>query len=312
MLGDFVPTAYVNGSAPGISAERLNNNEDKTAELDTAVASHAVDYVRNPAFGATTGAVNAYTFSAMAAAALVDGMSVYLDNVIAANTGAATFNWSGLGAKAIVDAKGVALIAGKMPLNGIIGLRYNASTTSFQLLGEGGEYGTAVAGDVVAGHTIGTAAGLVSGTVTEKVGSATVITPSTTDQAIPAGRYGGAVGDGKVLAVANASAGNIKQDIVIAGVTGTLPDGTTMKQYASGNFTASGTSGTVTGIGFTPTTIIISDGTGNSVFYRSATPSRNVGFTSSSKFINPIGVSTTSFSVNSLVNLRNYDWLCYS
>ena len=39
MLGDYVKNTYVNGSAPGISADRLNNNEDKTAELDTQTAA---------------------------------------------------------------------------------------------------------------------------------------------------------------------------------------------------------------------------------------------------------------------------------
>lgn len=38
-LGDYIKTTYANGTAPGISAERLNNNEDKTKELDTALAA---------------------------------------------------------------------------------------------------------------------------------------------------------------------------------------------------------------------------------------------------------------------------------
>ena len=44
MLGDYVKNTYVNGGPPGISADRLNNNEDKTAELDTAQAAHLADY----------------------------------------------------------------------------------------------------------------------------------------------------------------------------------------------------------------------------------------------------------------------------
>jgi len=35
-LGDYTKTTYENGTAPGISAERLNNNENKTDELDKA------------------------------------------------------------------------------------------------------------------------------------------------------------------------------------------------------------------------------------------------------------------------------------
>ncbi|MCG8541250.1 MAG: hypothetical protein MJA82_15140 [Clostridia bacterium] len=36
-LGDYDKTIFVNGGPPGISAERLNNNEDKTQELDSEV-----------------------------------------------------------------------------------------------------------------------------------------------------------------------------------------------------------------------------------------------------------------------------------
>jgi len=141
--GDF--TGTLNGGA--ITASDTG--------LATTVNAHLIDYVRNPAFGPATGLVNAYTFSAMPATALVDGMSVYLDNVIAANTGASTFNWSGSGAIAIKDAKGIALTAGKMPLNAIVGLRYNASVPCFQLLGEGSDVltGNFVAGDLISGQS---------------------------------------------------------------------------------------------------------------------------------------------------------------
>lgn len=39
-LGDYEKTTYVNGQAPGLSANNLNKNEDKTEELDTAVKTH--------------------------------------------------------------------------------------------------------------------------------------------------------------------------------------------------------------------------------------------------------------------------------
>ena len=38
-LGDYTKTTYNSGSAPGISATRLNNNEDKTKELDAETVS---------------------------------------------------------------------------------------------------------------------------------------------------------------------------------------------------------------------------------------------------------------------------------
>lgn len=120
-----------------------------------AIVNVAKDYVRSPAFGVATGLVNAYTFSAMPATILIDGMAVYLDNIVAANTGASTLDWSGLGAKAILDSKGIALTAGKMPLGCIVGMRYNASAASgvgaFQLLGEGSDVLT---GDLVAANLL--------------------------------------------------------------------------------------------------------------------------------------------------------------
>ena len=44
-LGDYIKVAYIDGSAPGISAARLNNNENKTEELDTQAAAHLADLV---------------------------------------------------------------------------------------------------------------------------------------------------------------------------------------------------------------------------------------------------------------------------
>lgn len=188
------------------------------AELATAAATHLADYIRNPAYGPATGAVNAYTFSAMTAAALVDGMSVYLDNVIAANTGAATFNWSGLGAKAIVDAKGAALTAGKMPMSCIVGLRYNESIGFFQLLGEGGEYGTAVAGDVKNTVTIGLPTGVVAGTMPVNAGPPSGLTTQGAFTVIPAGyNPGGTI----TASIINLEAGVIKDGLTVGGIPGT-------------------------------------------------------------------------------------------
>ena len=42
-LGDYLKTTWVNGGAPGLSAPRLNNIENKTAELDLAQAAHQAD-----------------------------------------------------------------------------------------------------------------------------------------------------------------------------------------------------------------------------------------------------------------------------
>lgn len=63
----------------------------------------------------------------------------------------------------------------------------------------------------------------VPGTMTNKVGSGTVITPSSSEQTIPQGYYGGAAGDGKVAAVIVPVA-NVLSGTTIAGQTGTMPN----------------------------------------------------------------------------------------
>lgn len=42
-LGDYTKTTYNNGATPGISAQRLNNNENKTKELDTTLKTHVAE-----------------------------------------------------------------------------------------------------------------------------------------------------------------------------------------------------------------------------------------------------------------------------
>lgn len=84
--------------------------------------------------------------------------------------------------------------------------------------------GNAAVGDVLSGKTFynTSPSSKLTGTMTSKVGSATVITPSTADQTIPAGYYGGAAGDGKVSGDADLVAGNIKSGVNIFGVSGTF------------------------------------------------------------------------------------------
>jgi len=98
--------------------------------------------------------------------------------------------------------------------------------TGVNIFGKVGTYDTEAgnpitAGDVIAPHVGFVNGAKVTGTVTEKVGAAVVLTPSTIDQAIPEGRYGGVVGDGKVLGDADLVAGKIKAGVNIFGVAGT-------------------------------------------------------------------------------------------
>ncbi len=120
------------------AAEKDFDAAGGVAAYDT-VQSHLSDYVRQPGYGVTAGSANTYTLTLNPApAAYVDGMGIVV-KINAANTGAATVNVNGLGAKAIVDSKGNVLSSGKLRLNGTYSLKYNSTSGNFQLLGEGGE-----------------------------------------------------------------------------------------------------------------------------------------------------------------------------
>ncbi len=92
---------------------------------------------------------------------LSDGVTLRLKLHTAISAGA-TLNVNGTSAIAIRDVKGNAVKAG--PVTGsYLTLIYNGS--NFILQGEGGEYGTAGAAQVLAGYTVGTENGLVNGTM---------------------------------------------------------------------------------------------------------------------------------------------------
>jgi len=96
------------------------------------------------------------------------------------------------------------------------------------------------------------------GTMVNRTGTGLVITPNTSDQTIPIGYYDGNSTTGKVAAVANAVAGNIKSGVSIAGVSGNL----TPIQYASGQLPSPVTGATystftITGISFQVTSCTV-------------------------------------------------------
>ncbi len=172
--------------------------KDTVDAVQTNLTNHLADYVRQPGYGTTTGSANMYALTLNPAlAAYAAGVAVCVQ-INVANTGASTLNVNGLGAKSILDSKGNAMTSGKLRLNGIYTLRYDG--TNFILQGEGGS-GNAVASDLLSGKTASTDAGDITGTMPNKVGSATVITPGAAEQVIPQGYYGGVVGDGKVSAL---------------------------------------------------------------------------------------------------------------
>lgn len=134
-IGDYNKTVYTENT--DVTPVVLNNNENKTKELDTALAAHQADYVRQPGYGTTSGSANAYALTLNPApTSYTAGMGIVV-KVNAANTGASTINVNELGAKSILDSKGNALTSGKLKLNLVYTLRYDG--TNFILQGEGGD-----------------------------------------------------------------------------------------------------------------------------------------------------------------------------
>lgn len=100
------------------------------------VAEHTADYVRHTGYAAATGTGTTY------AATLVPALSSYTEavsvriKVPTGNTGPATLNLNGLGAKAILKANGTPLKAGDLTAGGIYAMLYDGA--SFILPSEGG------------------------------------------------------------------------------------------------------------------------------------------------------------------------------
>ncbi|BBI31462.1 hypothetical protein [Cohnella abietis] len=166
------PNTPVQRDASGrakIAAPAAADDIARKDTVDDALSTHATDYIRQPGYAVTTGSANAYN------ATLSPALNAYIAGVCLAvkihanNSGAATINVNGLGAKSILDSKGNAMTAGKLKLDSVYTLRYNG--TAFTLQGEGGEYGTAVATEVLSGKTFGTDAGVVAGNMIDRRGS---------------------------------------------------------------------------------------------------------------------------------------------
>ncbi len=202
--GSYAPT---NLAGEGRTTETVKGNAD-------AIAAHLADTVQHISYAITSG-TDTYIVSIPGIDALTEGLSIKI-KVINANTGAATLNINSLGAKDIQKSNGASLSSGNIKAGQIIHLVYSGSV--FQLLGEGGEYGTAGAAQVLAPYTIGTEGGLVTGAIPSR-GTAT-ITPGTTNQIITAGQY--LSGVQTIKGDANLVAGNIKSGVNIFGVTGTM------------------------------------------------------------------------------------------
>ncbi|MGW8823366.1 hypothetical protein ACWGNU_14695 [Paenibacillus lautus] len=198
-----------------------------------ATTQYVDDRVLHGGYGITTNSGNAYSvIPNPRPTALVEGLRITV-KVNAGNTGAATINVNGLGAKSILRGNGTALISGSMKANSVYSLVYNGS--AFILQGEGGEYGTATAADVLTGKTIGTDNGLVNGTMPHLIGTrAATGTAQWPDGSLAVyperGYQKGGVGDGEIkvsptqlkAAEPNLAPGNILKGKTIYGTGGIL------------------------------------------------------------------------------------------
>ena len=215
-------------------------------------------YDRAPGYGTATG-TNAKTITLNPApTSYYDGLCFAFKNATQ-NTGAVTINVNGLGARPIKKPNGNDIAAGNLKANSIYTVRYNG--TNFILQGEGGEYGTAQASDVLAGKTIGTENGIVTGTMPNH-GSKT-FTPNDTTQTGNAGYYSGITVNPRPTLSGNATAsqvltGRTFYSNTYSKATGTMPN-------RAGHVTAQSLSQSGTTLRFRPQPGYYDGSTGNSV-----------------------------------------------
>lgn len=152
MLEDSVSSTSITKAATPNSVKTVSD----------ALDAHKTDLASHGVYGTATG-TNALTMSVALDSSVTSYptfMLVAFKNTTA-NTGATTLNINSLGAKPIKKSNGNDLSSGSLKAGGVYQLRYDGS--NFILLGEGGDYGTATASQVLQGYTLGTENGVVSG-----------------------------------------------------------------------------------------------------------------------------------------------------
>ncbi|MCK9520067.1 MAG: hypothetical protein M0R74_13740 [Dehalococcoidia bacterium] len=141
-MANYSKTTWVDGSAPAITAAKLNNMETGIGESRW--------------YGTTTNSGNNYSITLdPAASALYAGMRV-TTKINATNTGAVTLNCNALGAKTCKMPNGDAIPSGKLVVDSVYSWVYNG--TDFFLMGSDST-GDATDGDVLAGKKFSNAVG---------------------------------------------------------------------------------------------------------------------------------------------------------
>jgi len=168
---EFVTTeneALLQLAGVGRTTETVKNTSDKIGvlsslttpvktDLVSALNSHSADNSKQiPHLGTTTNSTNAYSVTTTETILTNQKFTVKIN---AASTGTATLNISSIG-----SAKGIKKTGGLDATLKIGVYTFFYDGTNFQLLGEGGDYGTATSAEVLTGSTIGTDVGIVSGT----------------------------------------------------------------------------------------------------------------------------------------------------
>ena len=125
------------------------------------VETHLADDTKHIDYAVANG-TDTYTATISNITELTEGMSIKI-KFTNSNTGTSTLNINNLGAIAIKKGTGNDLASGNIKAGQIAHLVYTGSV--FQLLGEGGEYGTALPNDVRNTTTLGTENGVVQGTL---------------------------------------------------------------------------------------------------------------------------------------------------
>ena len=170
---------------------------------------HSIDDIAHNRYGTATGTNALVATLTPAPSKLVAGFTLRFKNTTA-NTGTVTLNVNGLGAKPIVKNGGVALSAGNLKVSGVYTVCYDG--TNFILQGEGGEYGTAVASNVLSGKTIGTDNGLINGTMVNRGNVGTQnLTGKGASYTIPKGFHDG---NGKVTATYDSTSEGRVENII--------------------------------------------------------------------------------------------------
>ncbi|KIQ93892.1 hypothetical protein LH47_02042 [Anoxybacillus thermarum] len=284
----------------GAQAKANQAEQNAKTYADQQLATHSADYVKHPSYAVASGSANTYTVTLNPApTSYVEGMAIAV-KINVDNTGASTINVNGLGAKAIKKPNGNDVAAGNLKAGSIYTLRYNG--TNFILQGEGGS-GNAQSSDVLSGKTFTNDSGEQTGTMPNQ--GAIIITPTTSNQAIPAGYHNGS---GYVKGDPNLVAANIKQGVSIFGVAGSF-DG---KRWASGSNTiASNGVLTVSGLAFTPKIVyyyVSTDSYGFLTTYFGLRAAR----LASSVFLTNTNFSITSNGFSVDTNLANQSALWYA